>query len=84
MLVGDELRDAVRFWSLSFVFLGCLTGFSNYFQTAMFAVSGERLTERLRRLVGISQNSKEEERKKEEREEREEEERRKLKDLIRM
>lgn len=47
---GSEKSEGVLDWSLGFVAIGVVSFFTQFLQTACFAVSGERLTRRLRRI----------------------------------
>lgn len=47
-------RDDIVKWCCGFIGLAAGTGLANYLQTAMFGISGERLTSRLRRLLFTS------------------------------
>ena len=50
-LTGEELKDSARFWAIGFLILGVSIGTATYFQKAMFGVSGEILTARVRRML---------------------------------
>ncbi|KXS19178.1 P-loop containing nucleoside triphosphate hydrolase protein [Gonapodya prolifera JEL478] len=48
---GDELRDGARFYALMFVALGFSMGIAQCANMAFFALSGERLTARIRNML---------------------------------
>mgnify|MGYP001070529377 CR=1 FL=1 len=50
-LQGIEKDNRVNFWCLMFIALAVAVAISNYLQSAMFGVSGERLTNRVRNML---------------------------------
>jgi len=46
----EERRKNINFWCVMFIVLASGTGLANYFQNAMFGISGEQLTNRVRQM----------------------------------